>query len=304
MRRLGLAVLAAGFVVGPAWAGGAPAAITGDVSLGVGATATDTHIDLYPTGSLSNSHTNSLLNGSGRVNIPLDDRWNFEFEATTQTAWRSGVSVSGIGTSGHLWAKLPDGALGAFGGLSTANDPGVCAYSCGNTFNGQLGSATAGVEAERYFGNLTLGAQASMSWNRLDPATLPSPTADFTSWQLRGYADYYFTPDDALSAEVKYTSVPQSAAIVPDQHIWEVVGRAEHRFAGTPFSIWASGSYAADVDRALEIAAVTTHTWSALLGVRLFMDPPGSTVQGHARSIPFDYDNGTGMIWDVYHNVP
>ncbi len=301
MRAARLVAVGVGLMAGPAFAGGATP-VVGDVSLGFGLVGVDTDIHMFPSFSYSTSESNDLLKGYGRINVPFNDRWNFEFEATAQHEWRSGVSASGVGTNGHIWASLPNAALGAFAGISTFDSLGLCRFCSSD--RGTLQSVSTGLEGEMYFGNLTLGGQASISWNSLGYDGPPSSSADFNTWQLRGYAAYYFTPDDMLGGEVKYTDPPPIIrnVTVPGQYTWEFIGRAEHRFAGTPFSVWAAGSYATDVDAPALITSATTHTWSALVGFRFLMDEPGSTLQSHDRAIPFHYDNHMDVIWDVPNN--
>ena len=314
MVRLGLAALAASMVATPALAGnssdtamtGKPLpAITGDVSLGFGAVSANTDIEFDPSGSLSPSQSMGLLRGYGRVNVPLDDRWNFEFEATGQSEFGSGAGNSIVGANGHVWAKLPDAAFGAFGGLSTGHSLGMCPFpGCSVSPSGNLQSATAGIEGEAYFGNLTVGGQASTSWNTLDMSIPVGRSADFQTWQVRGYAQYYFTPDDKLTGEVKYNKQGLELRLlplaVPYQDSWQFTGRLEHRFAGTPWSIWASGAYETIADDGLYgVRSISQNRWTALVGFQLFMDAAGSTLQGHDRQIPFHYDNNMDLIWEV-----
>ncbi len=261
-----------------------PQTITGDAAIGVGVTNTR-----FNDGDWSSFNK---LNGSGRVNIRLDDRWNFEFEANGEAQWDSTFSGSVVGSYGHLWGRAASAALGVFGGVrstTTSGGPGS-----------GMESLVSGIEGEIYFGNLTLGGQASATWNTISTVGY---SKDFDAWQLRGYVHYYLTPNDKVSGDVRYSDpfAPGPGITIPDQTGWVFAAAAEHRFANMPWSIWASGSYATLSSSAVPplFPSVKADRWTALVGFRMLMDAPGSTLQGHDRDIPFDYQGPTDVIVGV-----
>jgi hypothetical protein len=199
---------------------------------------------------------------AGRVNIPFAGDWNLEIETGGGALTEDGFSASNIGAYGHLWKNLGSTRLGALGGINYSYGP--------------LTSAIVGVEGEVEFNAVTLGAQATYSWLIND--------YDLDVWGLRGWADWYVNPNTKVGAEVAWTNVSEGS---DSDDIWTVGVNAEHRFAGTPFSGFARvgyTSYFSDFD-----------TWSGMVGVRVFMDQPGTTLRDHDRQVPFDV-RGNGLL--------
>jgi hypothetical protein len=291
---LGLSVAALSLATVPAFAGNpmfdqvfgtqVHPALAGDIEIGAGP---ERYSEDFGFDAASSSH--ALLEGTGRVNIPLAGPWSFEAEATASSSWESGVTSSAIGAYGHLWTILPGSALGVFGGASTG-DITYPAYAYSQPVSADTG--TAGIEGEAYFNRLTLGGQVSISNTTFDDGFASSQ--DHHSWRARGYLSYYLTPDTKLVGDVRYTYFDERIDST-DQERWDFVGTVEHRFAGTPWSIWASGTYSSfssTVDNNW-----TGNQWSALVGVRLFTDVPGSTLYRHDREVPFKYDDRLRILY-------
>lgn len=184
----------------------------------------------------------------GRANVPLfGGGWNFEAEIGGVAVFDDGDVFTNFEGVGHLWARMPAAAAGVFGGASAFFEEGV---------------GTVGVEGEAYFGQVTLGAQASYNWADFD---------DF--FGLRGYADWYINPDLRLGGDVQYWDIDSA-------DLWQVSGEVEKRFTGTPVSLGGTLTYFnVDGDDA----------WSGLINARIFMDPAGTTLQQHDRDVPFDF---------------
>jgi hypothetical protein len=217
--------------------------VVGHLSLGVGVLNDD---GLFGV----DDDTIGVFSGAGRANVSLGGPWNLQFETGGQALFNDGSSLSTVGVAGHLWTRLNSSAVGVFGSAD---------FPSGATVG------TVGVEGETYFGNVTLGADASYSWS--------DNIGDF--WRVGGWADYYFTPDLRFGGAVDY-----GAGDIPDT--WSAGIDTEYRLPGTPFSVWGEVSYSnvsgggGDVD-----------IWSGLLGLRVFMDG-GGTLQQHDRDVPWE----------------
>jgi hypothetical protein len=187
--------------------------------------------------------------GAGRANIPFSGgAWNIELETGGGSIFNSDFSYSTIGTAAHLWTRFGGGALGVYG---AANFP------TGATIG------TVGAEVEGYLGAITLGANADYNWGD-----------GFDFWTVRGEADAYVTPDFRVGGELSFISADGTDA-------WGAALDTEYRFTGTPLSVWAEGAYTSFDSGGPEI-------WAGLLGVRVFMDPAGSTLESHDREVPWD----------------
>jgi len=61
-----------------------------------------------------------------------------------------------------------------------------------------------------------------------------------------------------------------------------VSGIAEHRFSGTPVSLFVKASYDANFDQSYEVVTVAG-------GLRVFFDGNALSLQEHDRQVPFEY---------------
>lgn len=211
--------------------------------------------DLY-----SGDDTIGIFQGYGRANLPMmGGAWNLELETGATALFSDGYSEAMAGVYAHLWTNFSGVRVGAFGGAA---------------FGGPT-VGTVGIEAEGDVGALTLGAQGSYSWTDSD--------FDAEVWGLRGWADFYFNPNTKLGADIAWASIDGSG----DQDIWALTGVAEHRFDNTPISAFGRVSYV-DLDDYGD-------AWVGLVGARVFLDNPGSTLQDHDRAVPFDYRGIAGL---------
>ena len=272
--RTGVSVIGAAIllVAGPAAAG--------EISKAPNASAPDYatwqtigHIELGAGAAAYNgfgSETWGRLRGAARADVRLHDDWNVEVElggdayTYLSSSGPVGYSASSLASYGHLWKMMSWGAVGAFGGMSFGTQ-------------GALTTATAGLEGETYIGDATLGAQAS--FNRI---LTDSFGTDF--WQGRAYGAYYFNPNSKIAGEVEAVSIEAGTTLTAASTLFSATGSMEHRFAGTPFSGWASASY-----QTTSSGITSTNMTTGLVGFRMFFDAPGSTLRDHDRQVPFKY---------------
>jgi hypothetical protein len=191
--------------------------------------------------------------GRGRANIPFAGNWNLELETGGVALFQDGTSFSTIGVAGHLWAGWGGVRIGGFGGID---------------FLTGLEVATGGLEAEVDVGNLTFGVQGNYTQQVDDSSNY--------LWGVRGWADLYVAANTRLGVEGFYADVAGG-----EFEVWSVWGTAEHRFAGTPLSLFVRGGYGENLDSSEEIVTV-------LGGIRVFMDG-GLTLQEHDQQVPFAF---------------
>lgn len=204
------------------------------------------------------------LEARGRVNIPFAGNWNLELEVGGDWLINTDDGISDadftdIGAFAHLWVDLGGFRLGAFGGgthIDNASEVDVW---------------TGGAEAEIDVGNLTFGLQGS--YNDVD-----CPSCEFLN--IVGWADFYATPDTRLGVQAGYVDFIDIDSST--FRLWNVSGTAEHRFGGTPLSIFARAGYEASSDQVIEVYSVSG-------GLRLFFDNNALTLQEHDRQVPFEY---------------
>jgi hypothetical protein len=224
--------------------------VTGHLQLGLGYGETDFD---FGRGGFSEDYW--IFEGAGRANIDFGT-FNLEIETGGNSLiFDDGFSSSTIGAAAHLWGRFNNAALGVFGAANFPTSTSIY---------------TLGVEGEVYFGAITLGADASYNWF--------DSFFDDEFWKVRGWADFYLTPDARIGGKLSYLSFNDF-----DVDAWSATIDGEYRFSGTPFSLWAEGNY-----QSADLEFGDQETWSGLIGFRVFMDAPGTTLQGHDRSVPWD----------------
>lgn len=223
---------------------------------------------VYKTGPAVVGH---LSMGIGIVDINTDDFSDFDNTLGIFTgAGRANVNLGNLNVQAETggFALFKDGesysAIGVAGHLWTRlNGAAVGAYVAANFPTGAT-IGTVGVEGEAYFGNITVGGNAGYNWS--------DNAGDF--WNIAGWADFYFTPDFRVGGTLAYADGDFGDG-------WGAAVDAEYRFSGTPFSGWAEVAYSDTAD-----------IWSGLLGIRIFMDAPSTTLQQHDQEVPWD----TGLL--------
>jgi hypothetical protein len=86
-------------------------------------------------------------------------------------------------------------------------------------------------------------------------------------------ANYYFNPNHRVGFAVAALTDFNAA-------YWVVQADAEHRF--NRFALWGAASYTG-------FSGGSGGLWTALIGGRLFFDPPGTTLQQHERLVPWNF---------------
>lgn len=192
-----------------------------------------------------------VIAGAGRATVPLGQLMKLELEVTGGSMFRDGSGPSSFGAYAHLFGDGPAHALGVFGGYTNL---------------GGYSAPTIGVEG--YF-NLTpstiLSGQAAYLFNS---------DIDNLSY-LRGILYQYFSENTrgAIDAAWAFSDAFDSA--------WSVTGSLEHRFAATPWSLFGSVGISG-------VRHSDVHPWTAMVGARLFVDQPGSTLASHDKAVPFN----------------
>lgn len=197
-----------------------------------------------------------LFEGFGRTNVDLGGAMNLELEAGAGHDFKDSEWSGGVAT--HLWAALPNAALGIYGSVSFPqlnDDPDDRIYKVG-------------LEGEAYLGALTLGASGDYNW------FVHGTTSEF--WVARAWADVYPTENTRIGGGFMY--------LVEADTYFDVWGGnldGEVRFAGTPVSAWIEGRYR-------RIEHLDADIWTGMIGFRLFLDAPGTTLHEHDKLVPWD----------------
>jgi hypothetical protein len=191
------------------------------------------------------------VQGVGRVAGPVFHGLKGEGEMYGGFMSSDSASLTTYGMYTHLYKDAPTHAVGVFAGFAAAEE--------GHAY-------VLGAEGNLYLGQTTLsGTVAALV-----------PESGSGGWVFDGGLDYYFTPDHKAWGNLAYYVSQGSGS----DSIFKVAAGFEHRYTGTPWSAFASGSYLTSDD---------THIWSGMVGVRAFLEhQPGMTLQQHDRAVPFD----------------
>jgi hypothetical protein len=144
-------------------------------------------------------------------------------------------------------------AAGIYAGLYADNDD-PNAYT--NYF--------AGAQGVVFFSMVDVGAWAGWESNDGDD------NADVGAWLAA-----YVTPNTSVGTNLFWNGNDNF-------DLYGVTLFAEHRFAGTQWSIWANGRF-----RHFSGFGVDVDSWNTNVGVTYFFDPSGTTLQEHYRVMPF-----------------
>ena len=176
---------------------------------------------LYLT-AFGQHETATTAGGAGRINFPIDPRWNVQADATVDSLWVQGDNLYGYGGAIHAYWRDPSAyALGGFASLTG--------------FGGDIGdeniySFAVGPEAQAYFGNVTLYGQVYYGQLR---AT--GESEHFDNWGGRGVVRYFAQDNLRFDGELGFTRVSGFG-----NHLDTVSGAAQamYRFSGTPLSVF------------------------------------------------------------------
>jgi hypothetical protein len=225
------------------------------------------HVELYKgfatfDGDFVNDDTAFLFGGAGRANVPFNNGWNLQLDAQGSayvfSQGKDSLFASPeFGGFGHAYYRDPNShALGFFGGANFYDGPQ--AY-------------TLGVEGQMYWPQFTLYGQAAVSSIRYGNDSA-------TAFHLRGQGQWFITDDTVLLKDVMWTLVDAEGDTA---NILTLAGTAMHRFNGGPFS----GFLRAEWNH-ITADPYAANEFSAVIGVRVSADPPGSTEMSHRRTGP------------------
>jgi hypothetical protein len=274
IKFLLISTAAAALLAGPALAADAivytppapppPAApvVAGDVEIGAGGGSESYDGDLVTLDDDDRDNF-GLVTAIGRASVPLSGTIFLEGELNGRSVIFDGESIASFAAVGHLYNAAPEFAAGIFGGYTSIDD------ASGYVFGG---------EANYYAGPVTLFAQLAY-WDG----------ENYADGTLQGRlgAHFYVNPDTKLTLDGSYYGTDLV-------NHWTVDGTAEHRFTGTNWSGFLSAGYAASDE--------DWHSWTAKVGFKLLVDPPGSTLQGHDKAVPFNVK--LPVFVPVYYDGP
>lgn len=189
---------------------------------------------------------------AGRANVPLTSNIGLLVDVNLTGLFEI-EEASAVTATGHLWRRDGNILYGVFGG-------GVFP-----TAGGADSIAVVGVEGKYDFGQQMVGGQFSGLFG-------DGGSAYIAKVEL----DHYFTPNLKAGANAQVLFGNDGF----DQTVWSVGGVVENRFDSFPVSAFVSG-------QATFVEDVTALT--GIIGLRVFFDPPGSTLQSHDEAVPFDY---------------
>jgi hypothetical protein len=181
--------------------------VTGDISLGIGWTGTNSNLD-------KDSATGHV---AGRVNFGLWPGWNEELEGAGVWAF-SGGRFDGGGFT-HTYYKTQSFAAGVLLGGGEENPFQT---------NRSNGFVTTGLEGVVFLPSSSFVGQADYTWGN----------NSMNYWTLAAEARYYFEPNTKLTGEVAWNSNHAGAT-----NEWMLYGALEHRWSGTPWSTWVSADW-------------------------------------------------------------
>jgi opacity protein-like surface antigen len=181
-------------------------------------------------GGGSESEDGWAAGAAGRVNFPLNERWNIQTDAIVDSAWIDGENVYGYGGAVHAYWRDP--SRFAVGGFATYTRYGGDGIGDTNPY-----SYTFGPEAQIYFGNVTLYGQAY--YGQLENSFFGDLSADL--WGVRAVLRYYARPDLRFDAELGYQKLEfDTPPFVPTPNLSTFAAAAQvtYRFSGTPWSVF------------------------------------------------------------------
>lgn len=194
--------------------------------------------------------------GDGRVNFPINDRWNIQTDAIVDSVWMNHQNIYGYGGAVHAYWRDPSRfAVGAFATITRYGGDDV-----GNPY-----SYTVGPEAQIYFGNVTLYGQGYYGQLEDFIPFAGVPAADI--WGARAALRYYVRPDLRLDAELGFQKL-NFPVFIPDIKTFSAAAQVMYRFSGTPWSVFARYQY----ERATENfgpASVHADLHKFIVGVRM-----------------------------------
>jgi hypothetical protein len=243
-----------------------------------------------------------VLGGAGRVTYWWAPNYSVQLDAQgegTSYKFTSGSSFQRASSHSYLigghanWRDPQRGLIGIFGGAGDATSS--------NNFS-SVRHGLIGAEGQVYWGPVTLYGQAG--YNSTLGGISSSNFDSFQAWFVRGTARVYVNPNFRLEGTVLYADgdVDFAAGADPGQTqdfetwLWRV--KAEHKFASSPFSVFAAyegSKTTSDYARPgfTENVKITDHR--VMGGIRLYINE--NTLQWNDR-------NGTTLDIIAPFSVP
>lgn len=222
--------------------------------------------------------SHAVSSGAARVSIPLRDTFAMQLDMEGAAGFsdrnngEDNFQSYFAGGWHFAWRDPMQGTFGAFLGSGSAN-------------GGDDANATfflAGLEAQRYFGNLTLYGQVGGLW--ADDERTHDVITD--AWFVRGVARYFMTPNSRLQLQLAYASGSENNGIGDIQALsWGV--RFDRQVEGRPFYWFLAydGMFAENDSGGGYSEDVTDHTFR--IGGRYLFGAP-SLFDNDRRGVTFD----------------
>lgn len=177
--------------------------------------------------------TGTSAGGAGRVNFPIDARWNIQTDAIVDSLWIQGTNLYGYGGAVHGYWRDPSAyALGGFASIT--------GYG-GDFFGGQsIYNFSVGPEAQVYMGNVTLYGQ--VYYGQLRDS---SSSQHYDDWGGRGVVRYFAQDNLRFDGELGFSRISGFGGHLDTA---TVALQAMYRFSGTPLSVF--GRYQLDHETA------------------------------------------------------
>jgi len=227
------------FLLGAAIAATATSAFAADAPVVLDQELAQPHISGYVEAYLGGlyltaegEHENATTaGGAGRVNFPIDSRWNIQTDAVIDSLWIEGQNLYGYGGAVHGYWRDPSAY--ALGGFATITGYGGDVFGGGSP---TLYNFTVGPEAQMYVGNVTLYGQVYYGQLR---AT--GESEHFDTWGGRGVVRYFAQDNLRFDGELGFSRFSFGG-----EHLDTVTAalQAMYRFSGTPVSLF--GRYQLD----------------------------------------------------------
>lgn len=170
--------------------------------------------------------------GAARINVPFAERWNAQGDFTVDAVGLDGENVHGVGGAAHVFWRDP--ASYAFGGFAQANT-----YGSSSGLDADIWDWKVGPEAQAYFGNVTLYAQAY--YGGLEANFLPF---DIDLMGIRGVVRYFAQDNLRFDGELGFHRTHLSVG--GDSADFDTIAaalQATYRFDGTPWSVFGRYQY-------------------------------------------------------------
>jgi hypothetical protein len=255
----------------------------------------------FPCSSFSDTQNGWVLGGAGRAtwwwapnySVQLDVQGEGTSYKDTFNGGFNRRSAHGYLIGGHAnWRNPGTGLLGIFGGAGDA----TTVFTTANIRHGLIGG-----EGQVYWGPVTLYGQGGYA------STLGQISSgffdSFQAWFVRGTARVYVNPNFRLEGTVFYADgdfdfVPAAAGNSIDFKTWLWRGKAEYKFATSPFSIFALYEGSRTTSDRVGVGFTSTQRVTdnrVMGGIRLYINE---------NTLQFNDRNGTTLDIISPFNVP